>query len=208
MISSIWLLKNLEKGKDFSWYIFIVGCIANFVDFLTVPLITLGIPMLIQILQMQKEGKDWKTCFIFIVKNSLLWLVGYACTWFSKWVLYDVFLEGEIIQTSLHQVLHRMQRAADVGKYTLTEVIGIILYRNILYVAIFTAIMAILQKGNVIFVKTKDCLPLFLIALMPVAWYIVLGNHTIIHVFFVYRHMIVFVCGCLLGMLKIMKQKE
>ena len=208
MIASIWLLKNLEKRKDFSLYIFIVGCIANFVDFFTVPLITLGIPLLIQILQMQKENKNWKECLRFILKNSLLWLIGYAFTWFSKWLLYDLLFGEQIIQVSIHQALHRIKREVYIEKCSLSEIIGVIFYRNILYVAIFTTVWAISQRGNVNFVKSKEIVPFLLIACMPLLWYIVLGNHTILHIHFVYRHMILFVCGVLLGIQKILKVRE
>ena len=52
LVSSIILLERIDKIKDFYIYIFVVACIANFVDYLTVPLITLAFPLSIYILSM------------------------------------------------------------------------------------------------------------------------------------------------------------
>lgn len=56
-----------------------------------------------------------------------------------------------------------------------------------------------------IFYKSKKeylhkVLPIFLIALLPLGWYIALANHTILHTHFVYRHMIIFMTGVLISL--------
>ena len=58
MISSIVLLKRIDKIQNFYFYIFIVACITNFVDYLTVPLITLAIPLYIFILYKQQKNPE------------------------------------------------------------------------------------------------------------------------------------------------------
>lgn len=195
MISSIFLLKNIEKIKDESMYFFVVGCVANFVDFLTVPLITLCIPLFIYILHMQNEEKNVKECLFFVIKNSVIWVSGYALTWMSKWFLFDLLFNGEMVKIGFEQILHRTQRVNEYSSRTVFETIAIVLRINILY--LYVSMLA----GMIFRVKfngkkhLKESLCFLLPAVMPLAWYLVLGNHTIIHLFFTYRHMSVFLCG-------------
>ena len=92
MISSIILLKKIKKIKNLYLFIFIIACITNYVDYLTVPLITLAIPLILYITYKQKENSNlqYKYFIKIIIKSSIIWLLGYALTWFSKWVIYDI----------------------------------------------------------------------------------------------------------------------
>ena len=57
MVASIIFLKRIDKIKQIGVFLFVVGCIANFVDFLTVPVITLGIPLSLYLLKLMEEKK-------------------------------------------------------------------------------------------------------------------------------------------------------
>ena len=72
MISSIIYLKYIDKIKNFYMYIFIVGCITNYVDYLTVPLITLGMLCGLHLFKLSYEKKDWKECLKELIISSIL----------------------------------------------------------------------------------------------------------------------------------------
>lgn len=202
ILSSIFLLKKIDKIENFSLYIFAVACIANFVDFLTVPLITLGIPMLIWFIDMQNKEKSLKECIIFIIKNSIIWLLGYALTWITKWIIYDLMFDGEIINICLQQITHRTQRTSELVTKSFFETMKRVFGLNLVYIfclAFFEVFFKIKLNSKK---ELIESIPYFIIALMPIVWYVVLANHTIIHIHFTYRHMIIFLCAFYLGINK------
>lgn len=86
----IWLLSRYEKDKpvNLMLYFFAVGMIENFFDFLTYPIITLGIPLIILLwLRVRDEQADFKGNFWFMFQSSVSWGLGYALTWIAKWGL-------------------------------------------------------------------------------------------------------------------------
>ena len=203
MISSIVLLLRLDKIKNFSLFIFIVGCLTSIFDYLTVPLITLGIPCSIYLLKLLKEKKDWKYYFKFIIINSIIWLIGFICAWFFKWILYDLTISGtkSMIEIGITQCLFRVQRISN------TVYLGVSVWDRLLdfvinmplYIVGTLLLVIILRKFKYsINVKNKSIYSLLLIALMPIVWYLVLANHTIIHFHFVHRHILLFMLGILL----------
>ena len=63
-----------------------------------------------------------------------------------------------------------------------------------------TFIIAIINKFNYnINYNNKKIFAYLLISFMPISWYIVLSNHTIMHYYFVHRHILVFLLGVLLS---------
>lgn len=208
IVGCIVLLKNIERMKNPSIYFFVIACIANFVDFLTVPLITLGFPMLIYIINMQNNDAKLKECILFVIKNSVVWGIGYGLTWMSKWILYDLIFDGEIINMAIDQIVHRTKRTSQLKK----ESVGIILFWALTLNFMYISCVAMFGNFFEISIKSKndlkESIPYFLVSMMPIIWYVVLANHTIIHIYFTYRHMAVFLCGCYLGIEKSIKLKR
>ena len=102
MISSIYLLYNYKKIKDYNKFFLIIGSITCFFDFLTVPLITLGVPFAILFLLKQKEERDFvlKEIILLILKIIISWSVGYTITFVLKWIITDLVLNKTVMQTS------------------------------------------------------------------------------------------------------------
>lgn len=210
MISSIILLKRIDKIKNLYLFIFITACITNYVDYLTVPLITLAIPLILYITYKQKESNDLqcKDFIKIIIKFSLIWLLGYGFTWFSKWIIYDLLYNENIINTAISQVIYRTENSVSYKTTKISEVIGSFVLNNIIYCVIignFCLFLFLLNmsKYKIKLQNKKDyfnmSLPILLIALMPIVWYIVLSNHTIIHTRFTYRHMLIFMLCILIA---------
>ena len=206
MISSIILLKRIDKIKNFSIYIFVVACVANFVDYLTVPLISLGIPIGLYLIKLLEEGKDYKYCLKFLIRNSIIWFLGYSCTWISKWILYDITIGGteSIIAVGFRQSFYRMERinytVSDSDKYIFYTIINII-GKASLYSLITACIILKINKFKIINNNSnKKCIIFLLLAIYPVVWYFILANHTVMHNYFTYRQSLLFMLGILLAM--------
>lgn len=209
MISSIILLKRIDKFKNLYLYIFIISCITNFVDYLTVPLITLAIPLLIYILYKQKNDKqlNYKDYLMLILKSSLIWVVGYGVTWLSKWIIYDIIYKEGLIKSAINQVVYRSESYNKYKSITIQEMIGIFLFNNLEYVSalfdIGIIVLFIMRNKYNLRLKMfseylKENIPIFIISLMPLVWYTVLANHTVMHYRFVYRHMLIFLIAILI----------
>ena len=209
MISSIILLNRIEKFKNLYLYIFIVSCITNFVDYLTVPLITLAIPLLLYILYKQKNDKqlNYKYYLLIILKATLIWIAGYAITWLSKWVIYDIIYKEGLIKSAIKQVLYRTKGYNRNSGITIQNMLILLLSNNLKYaIGLFNiGIILLFVKMNKYRISVKKVLeyikeniPIFIIALMPLVWYRTLANHTLIHYKFVYRHMLIFLISILI----------
>lgn len=220
MISGIWLLNKLDKIKNFYLFIFVVACITNFVDYLTVPLITLAIPLYIFLLYKQKEKITYKDCFKIIFKASVIWLVGYGVTWLSKWVIYDIIYKEGLIKSAVNQIMYRTQSYNTRTDMTINGIITKFIFENLLYIVLiynFVIIMVICLfkkyrlKLNNITDYIQSTVPILIVSVMPFVWYISLANHTVLHGVFVYRHMLIFLIGmmiCLKNMFYIKKVKK
>lgn len=206
MISSIVLLKRIDKIKSLYLYIFVISCITNFVDYLTVPLITLAIPLLIYILYKQKNDKKikCKDYLKIIIKSSIIWFIGYAATWISKWIIYDVIYKEGLLKSAIMQVMYRSESYNKYKILTIQEMIRELIFDNIGYIVlifnIFICGCFIYAKKYKLKLRKKSdyfdkSIPILLISLMPLVWYRVLANHTLMHYRFIYRHMLIFLIG-------------
>ena len=199
IISSIIYIKRIDKMKNFNIFIFIVGCITNYFDYLTIPLITLGVLSSLYMLKLLEEKKDWKYCLKELIIGSLLWLIGYAGTWIFKWIQYDLTINdvNNMLKIGFVQSFYRMERVNDiVGDssiiYRTIDLIGVASFYSLIITFIIMIINKFKMFSNSI---NKNAIPFLLIALYPVVWYIVLANHTLIHYYFTYRHTIIFTLG-------------
>lgn len=209
MISCIVLLLFIDKIKNIHLTFFVIACISNFVDFLTVPLITLGMPLFIYILYKQKNGNlEIKESMKIVILSCISWACGYALTWVSKWILYDVLFNKNLIISAVSQVLYRSSSSNALITYSIFDVLKLFICNSFIYFMIF--VWAIIVFIFLLSLKYKACFkasyldyfkevaPIMLISILPFLWYIVLTNHTVLHTHFVYRHMLVFLTGLLL----------
>ena len=111
IIASIMLLIKFNNIKNYGLLFFIIGSITNYIDLLTAPVVTLGIPATIYFLLLQeKESKiSLKNYVIEILKVGAFWTLGYAITWGIKWVLVEIIFDKNIISQSIEQALYRIK---------------------------------------------------------------------------------------------------
>ena len=209
MFSCITLLMRFEKIKSFSLYIFIVGCIANFIDSLTVPLITLAMPLYIYLLKY--DCINWKDKLKLVFKYAILWFVGYVGVWLSKWIIFDLLYNQGLIESAITQVLYRSVHPNSFGYSPENNVILLLIvyflsygFEYSLFLLVPYCIFILLNINSVKFRFKgfkdyfKNCVPYLVICLFPIIWYLVLKNQTLSHDWFVCRHMLVFITGILL----------
>ena len=148
----------MDKIKNFNIYIFLVGCISCYFDYLTVPLISFGVLYSLYLLKLIEEKKDWKYCVKSLIICSFLWLVGYAGTWIFKWIQYDLTINdgNDMLKIGFVQSFYRMERVngltGDLSYIAKTiEIIG----PSSLYSLITMLIIMIINKFKVYSSKLK-----------------------------------------------------
>ena len=207
MIASLFLLGRIKKfdNSKFYYFIFIVGCFANFVDYLTVPLISLCVPLYLYMIYTHENSNVFmKDKIKFILVASILWLVGYSFTWLFKWILFDVLFSENLILLSLNQVFYRVGGSPKFmykSKSDIFFLLGIWGFISILIGSITFLVFKFIKRKNIkvkyskFSLYIKNNLDFILLSIYPFIWYIVLLNHTVSHWHFVCRNFLIFYIG-------------
>lgn len=197
------------KIEQLILYFWIVGSVTNYVDFLTTPLITLGIPLAIVVLRNTMDKENMCSGGVHLKHNmlynvfilSVSWC-GYFVMWIMKWILGSIILHQNIILDAIHQANMRISSKDEDGfdSFSRLATIKLNIY-DILPDGItfpkykIMAIILIYLIALYFFHKSKreilNLLPLLIIAGYPYVWYIVLTNHSNIHHFFTYRNQLI-----------------
>lgn len=202
MIASIHMLYRWNKIKDYNIYFFIIGILTNFFDFLTVPIVTLFIPLIIYSLLFTRKSKDkitLKNILKYIVVFSINWGIGYGIAWLFKWILVDIFFNRKMITTALQQIIYRTNTS---DYFNLFNVISV--NKEYIYVPVFITLLCTFSMLNINRKKYKlekkyfnnekkqlVILPYIIISIVPFLWYMLLENHSYYHAFFTYRNLII-----------------
>lgn len=201
MVMSIVILKYNQR-VDIAKCMFLVGMIANFVDFLTVPLISLVIPIYIYILALNKQKIEKSIIIKNVIISVFLWGCGYIFTWLSKWIVCELLIGKGSFVAAVKQVLYRSTQSNPMTTFTLGDALAQSMLKVFIHISVMIFVMGILifkGKVEISLMKLKEnksiiCL-IGTLSLLPLMWLCTLGNHTVLHYFFVYRHMIIFLLG-------------
>ncbi|MBP3256159.1 MAG: hypothetical protein J6M60_06730 [Clostridia bacterium] len=193
MIASIIILIKEPKLKNYGIIFFTLGIVTNFFDFLTQPIISLFVPLIIYFLLKQKEDKmEIKESLIIIIKYSLIWVIGYLLTWVSKWILVDILYNRNLILSSIIQVKYRAGDITNIYKAIISNVLYELgVFKIILTAMIMYLVIKKLKYGKKIKWNLKDSFPYIVIGVTPFIWFSISSNHSYEHYFFTYRTLII-----------------
>lgn len=175
----------------------VIGSVTCFIDFLTAPLITLGIPLAIFLIyNIEQQNANSKKTLIDMGLYSISWAIGYAITFIGKWIIACILLQENVFVSSLNRGLVRVNSEESITlnytemiKLNLTSILGFnnFTIKSVLVTLILLIIISILL-GYFFHKQTKNQrLSMLLMASYPYLWYIVLANHSQIHFWFTYR---------------------
>ena len=176
-------------GIDYKLVFFLAGCISSYVDLLSCPLVSLIIPLTFILLKKENE-LNVKQEIQMIFVSCLLWGTGYVFLWAGKWVIGSLVLHKNVIMDA---VMQTKLRAGDSSLSRPMSVIGAIEpYFNFHNKLIFLSagieccavIISIVRKNSNIVWKT-------IVQIIPLVWYFLAANHSVIHNFMTYRNVIV-----------------
>lgn len=197
------------------YYVFFMlsGLFTSYFDYLTVPVVSLGMPLIFLSL-INEDDIDQK----FAVKAfiyCLLWAMGYFGMWLAKWVIATVVLGDNYVLKGMSSFLSRAASETHLGEATPWSAVKRNLDRpsGIAYRVFFVVSVGLFLWGLwKVYKKEKKSLInkslLFYVPVifMPMVWYIFLKNHSYIHAFFTYRGLIISVFGILVLLLRVISE--
>lgn len=206
LMAAIYLLKKGKQIKYPYYLFFITGGLTSFFDLLSAPLVSLGLPLLVQAVK--------KIRFKDIVLSGFFWSFGYLLIWITKWLIVEVvFFKGAIF-AGISQIINRTVSQPDINfsyfktlKLNVFQLIGYDKINKILVFSIFIfALVFLIKKFSIKKNKLKKIFLLFFIALIPYFWYLIAANHSYIHVWFTYRNQLMTVVALTLIYFELIKK--
>lgn len=202
VFAGIALESRLKERQWVPFYSLMIGMVTSYMDLLTYPLVTLGVPLALW-MAMDRDG-SWKERLEEVVAHSLEWLAGYTGMWMGKWCLASAVLGRDVFADAFGAARTRVSEEYGGRGSSRLDVI----LRNIEFGASgIWVIIAVVSFVLILWLllrlyrdrrwMAEYLLSFFLIGLLPFAWYAVLGSHSIIHAWFTYRELAVTVCAAM-----------
>ena len=210
MVASIYILKKDEDAfRDFSVDLsfLVIGMCTSYVDFLTFPIITLGIPLTFSILRRNMMGQKRRMIGSTLL-DTFYWVAGYSSMWASKWVLGTILTSENVIALGMEALADRT--GSDVGgvKVGLFDVLKeniLVLGKYPYALAVVCSVIILLAgRGKFVALSKEMMVSCMFVVCLPFLWYAISRNHSYIHAFMTYRNLGISVFGglCFLAYLK------
>ncbi len=210
MIASLFLLMFKEQTiKRISFFVFLNSGIAvAFLDYLTYPIATYGIPMVVYLMLMKQDsiGEKIKE----IIKCGAAWCIGYGTMWASKWFIASLITGDDVISDAVGTFMVRSSNFSMNGTEKYGD-IGCVIINCKIFLKTPVTILVILFSCWMLYqyfrrgkwsVKTafKTLMPYFLVSLVPVVWYAFATNHSVLHSWFTNKACAVTLLAFLFGL--------
>lgn len=205
-ITMLMLLVLLE-GREKAWgtknpYLFLAGGILTaYFDFLTYPMITLGVPLLACLALDRECLFSLRRALRDMVLYTISWGIGYVGMWSAKWVLSSVFAGENVLANAMEQVKYRSGHFS--GGYSLQMCLQYI-FKSIdlrMLLLLFTALIVVflLTNRRRLGIGFPPGLAVaFPVCFYPLIWYYFTLHHSTDNSYFTWREMAISVFGFLL----------
>ena len=186
----------------------VVGSITAFVDLLTTPILPLGMVLIFAVVW-NKVKYSSVIEIKFIIKTLITWLLGFATTWASKWLVGSIVVGRNILLDAVHQATYRMNGSGaetafkEVSRYIVIKAQFSYLFAPKQFCIVFIALILLsfiflfakyrAKKVNIAYIKS-----LLLISALPIMWYLIIANHSQVHAWFTYRSLVITVISFLI----------
>ncbi len=171
-----------------------IGSLTSFLDLITVPTITLGLPLVVWVAMHHEErvGKQLWT----LIRLGLCWMAGYALTWLAKWGIATLFTSENIFANAYAQSIYWSEGGRSFISQALTDNLAMLHWRWILAAFLALLLAAVWHPRPQ---GWKEALCYLLLALIPFGYYVVMAHPAVNHAWFNYRALVVAVAALLMA---------
>lgn len=211
----VWFYDTLKKNSWFYLLFLFSGMCTSFFDYLTYPMVTLGIPMIYYYLY-NTENK-----FSYLIKtmfsNGISWLSGYVGMWAGKWLVSSIILHQNSFVKAIEKIAQHTgnRENGNIVEYTLLDVFKLnfqwvseFSYIAIIIIALFYSFYISKKNGGITKKNIRLSLPLIVTACIPIFWYIFSNTHAYYHYWMEYRHCAILVFALLSFFIKVSKGQK
>lgn len=188
-------------------FFMLFGAFTAFFDFLTVPLLSFGLPVTVALIARSRTNGTWASQLKYLLTNGAMWSIGYVGAWVAKILATEIFLPGGVLVEFGHKVLYRMGVEGEkisLGKmlgsnvrhmfplfYLSGEPVDGVVPANSAAVALAVLCAAIALVLAIASSPSRDHMrrtaTVLLVVPLPYLWYLLAANHSSVHHFFTYR---------------------
>ncbi|MCL2023346.1 MAG: hypothetical protein FWG82_03130 [Oscillospiraceae bacterium] len=196
----LWKYEKIrQKHNGEIYFFFVVAALTAFFDTLTVPLLTLLIPLSFYILLELQQKTSPRDNFFTMAKSVLGWSLGYGLLFVSKWAIATVVIGENIFVNAMQSVNLRVggdSALRGIRRGTISEVFrsatDYFTENPFFWLSLIALIVCSLSVYNFTVRKKNlsfflNCAMLLTIAAAPFMWYAILKEHSLSHVFMTYR---------------------
>lgn len=210
MIAMLCILARypFRKPENLPLFFMVIGMVVNFLDFLTAPIVTLGVPLLLCLHLEREREANGPGALKMAVGCSAAWALGYALCWAAKWVIASVVLHRNELTSALGHAEYWTMSDAFVPSRMSAVLRNFQFYfkaqgmRSLVFPLLLLAVLAVLalcfrRRGW----QHLACSAVMLaVSLYPYAWYFVMKEHSWVHAWFTYRGQVVTLFGVCLAL--------
>lgn len=195
------LTPTISRHKEFEGlFFFELGMITQYFDFYTTPLLTFGYPMVYLYLLYNQHGERIRSGRI--LKSFSLWMIGYVFMWIAKLSLTTWLTDVDGFSNGFRRLFYRIgiSRGQEfTEKYNPLAALRKVFIKGVacdhmgLLVVEACLILLALAFAVLLFTKVLTLKALLanrailIMALLPIAWFAVTSQPTVIHFWFQYR---------------------
>lgn len=200
LLAMLLVPKIYDHPKWEGLFFFEIGIVTMYFDFYTVPLITVGFP-LVYLFALKKQAGQTLSCKA-LFRNLLLWLAGYGLMWLAKLTLTSLLTDVDALGNGLQALFGRlgvtktdgleeyyshslaMER---LGKAIFCDAEGKVIYLAVLVLCVAGFLTAAFRR-KVTGKQVLALLPLVVLALLPFGWFLATIQPLAMHHYFQYRN--------------------
>jgi len=183
----------IEERDVWCGFFFLTGMLTSFFDFLTYPLFTFGMPIVL-CLTLKRPGR--REGLFFLTKAGAAWCAGYAGMWAGKWTVGSLLGGVNIWKDAVYTVGVRASSSAyeEHVSRILAVLRNFYIYFNP-YGMLLWAILVV-WVGAYLWRRRKEgwdshTMLMLAIACLPILWYLAAANHSYVHYWYSFRNLAV-----------------
>ncbi len=212
--------ESIDRFEMCAIFVFLnMGICTAYFDLLTYPIATFGVTAVIYLLLTETAGLMHRLANL--VRNGVLWCVGYGGMWISKWILGSLITGINLFENAAtvfkqrtaaesadgleHFGIYYVLRA-NYGAFLKTPATLIMI---IFFIYTVCRVLIAIRARRVSFRDViVQAIPYIILALAPTVWYVFARNHSAIHYWFTNKACIVTALAGMCGLLYATNENE